>query len=249
MQRFYSASTVSGDKLSISDPDQVHHIRDVLRMKTGERLAIFNGTGMEYMAEIANIGSNSVQVKVVAVNRIEDVKGKLAIACALPKLGRMDEVVDVLTQIGVDIIIPMVTERTIVRLDEAGKEARLVRWRKIATAAAMQSHRINIPEVMPVSSFNDVIKRSSQYELRLIATLCAGTVPIHDTINMAREGHILALIGPEGDFTSHEVKIALDAGFIPVSLGRNVLRVATAAMATAAYIVLSRARTTVKSPQ
>jgi 16S rRNA (uracil1498-N3)-methyltransferase len=239
MHRFYSVEPVSGDRISISDPQQVHQIRDVLRMKEDERLVVFDGTGKEYIAEIDFIGRERVEARVVATRAVEPAKGKLAIACALPKMGRMDEIVDSLTQIGVDVIMPMVTERTVVKPDQVGKRTRLTRWRKIAVSAARQSQRSSVPDIPEVMTFDEVLKQSSQYPLRLIAALCEGTRPIHDVANMAVKNYSLVLIGPEGDFTPQEVEAATQSGFTPVSLGKNVLRVATAAIVVAAYIKLS----------
>lgn len=239
MHRFYSAEPISGDTTIISDSAQVHHIRDVLRMKSGERLVIFNGTGKEYVAEISSIGRSQIQARVIMAQAVQALNSKLVIACALPKLGRMDEIVDALTQIGVDAVIPMVTERTIVRLDEASKKARLNRWRKIAMSAAKQSQRLIIPDVVEVMTFDEVVRQSLRYDLRLIATLCVTTKPLRDVGSLVGGGGILALIGPEGDFTTQEVETAIKAEFKPVSLGKNVLRVATAATVLAAYIILS----------
>jgi len=242
MYRFYSKGPITGNTFNINDKDQMHHIRGVLRLEVGERIVIFDGTGTEYTAEISRINKSQVQTRLIETKSIQMPGYRLAIACALPKLGRMDEIVDALTQIGVDVIIPMTTERTVVRLEEANKEARLSRWRKIAISAAKQSKRATVPDVLGITTFSESIQKSSQYSVRLIAALCVTTRPLCDVLSLTNGNSMLVLIGPEGDFTSQEVDTAIKVGFEPVSLGRNVLRVATAAIAIAAYIKLSNFR-------
>jgi 16S rRNA (uracil1498-N3)-methyltransferase len=115
-------------------------------------------------------------------------------------------------------------------------ESRLKRWRKIAQNAARQSQRSSIPLIEPVTRLEDVISGSHDYDLKLIPTLAGERRLIKDAIAEARPNNIIVLIGPEGDFTSEEIELAQSEGFIPVSLGDTVLRVATAAVAIASYL-------------
>jgi 16S rRNA (uracil1498-N3)-methyltransferase len=141
--------------------------------------------------------------------------------------------------LGVTHIIPMQTERVVVKPDAAGAEARLKRWRKIAGNAARQSQRSNIPDVEVITRFEDVILNSQKHDLKLIPHLSGDRKLIKDVMAEDKLKDIILLIGPEGDFTPAEVELALHNGFIPVSLGDTVLRVATAAIAAAAYIRFS----------
>ena len=237
MHRFY-IDKVDGGTAALTDAGQFHHLKDVLRLKAGDNVAVFDGEGNEFAGVIESIEKKRAMIKVAAVNRGMRDKISLTIACAVPKGDRMDDVIDQLTQLGVARIIPMWTERVVVKLDEAKKAARFKRWRTIAQSAAEQSQRINLPTIMPVTPMADVVTGSQDYDLKLIPHLTGERRPIKDALTGDAK-RIIVLIGPEGDFTPEEVQKALDAGFIPVSLGDTVLRVATAAVAVAGFIRLA----------
>lgn len=163
----------------------------------------------------------------------------LTIACAIPKGSHMDDIIDCLTQLGVERIIPMRTERVVVKLNDARLAARLQRWNKIARSAARQCQRSSIPVISPVADIVEVISNSREFDLKLIPHLSGERRLIKDVLSQGSYKNIIVLIGPEGDFTPAEVELALHNGFTPVSLGHTVLRVATAAIAAAAYIKLA----------
>jgi len=160
---------------------------------------------------------------------------QLTIACALPKKG-LDDIIDMLTQLGVARIIPMMTERVVVRMEGRGGQTKLSRWQRLAQAAAEQSQRSDIPEIQAITEFKDVVTKAADYDLKLIPNLEGERKSLNETVQDQSSEKILVLIGPEGDFSPEEVKSAIRAGFIPVSLGNLVLRVDTAAVAVAAYI-------------
>jgi 16S rRNA (uracil1498-N3)-methyltransferase len=235
MHRFY-VDRVHGEKISISDAGQLHHLKDVLRLKVNDGVVVFDSDGNEHAGVIDGVNKKQAVIKVTASKPARRGKIKLTIACAIPKGDRMDDIIDQLTQLGVERIIPIWTERVVVKLDDARKEARLKRWRKIAQNAARQSQRNSIPLIDPVTSVASVVSSSQDFDLKLIPNLTGERKLIKDVLADARPKNVVVLIGPEGDFTPEEVRLALEAGFIPVSLGDTVLRVATAAVAVASYI-------------
>lgn len=188
---------------------------------------------------ITAIGKKQAEIKVQKKLPVPGTSPKLTLACAVPKGSRLDEAIDHLTQLGVECIIPMQTERGVVKLDDARADARLERWRKIAQSAARQSQQARITAIAPVTSLADVVHNSKNYDLKLIPHLTGERRTLKEVINAARPQNIIVLIGPEGDFTPAEVKLALDNGFLAVSLGETVLRVVTAAVAAASYIKLA----------
>jgi 16S rRNA (uracil1498-N3)-methyltransferase len=238
MHRFY-VDRVDGDKTSISDAVQFHHLKDVLRLKAGDAVVVCDGEGNEYTGRISSLERKRAVIDVTASRPALPREIKLTIACAIPKGDRLDDIIDQLTQLGVARLIPLATERGVVKLEGASKEARLERWRKIAQNAARQSQRNSPPLIEPVTDVADVIKRSQGFDLKLIPHLEGERRLIKDVLAGARPRNALALIGPEGDFSPAEVGLALRAGFIPVSLGDTVLRVATAAVAVASYFKFS----------
>jgi len=235
MHRFY-IDRIQGEIVSLTDTEQLHHLKDVLRLKVNDGVSISDGEGNDYAGVITGIDKRQVEIKVKQVRSANKTSIKLTVACAIPKGSRMDEVIDYLTQLGVECIIPMRTERTVVKLDSAKTEARLKRWQKIAQSAAQQSQRSRIPVIESVARFEDVILSSQDYDLKLIPNLSGERKPIREVVAETRPKDVIVLVGPEGDFTAEEVGLALSQGFIAVSLGDTVLRVATAAIAVAAYI-------------
>jgi 16S rRNA (uracil1498-N3)-methyltransferase len=238
MHRFYVARGINGDKIFIFDAGQIHHLKDVLRLKVEDEVVTFDDSGNEYTCSITALSKWQAVLTIKAMKSAETKKTKITVACAIPKKG-MDEIVDNLTQLGVDAIMPVETERVIVRLDDSQKEARLRRWRMIARSAAQQSQRSSLPLIEPVKPLESVVAHSGDFDLKLIPALVGERRPVKEVLAESKPGQILVLIGPEGDFTPGEIALAKNAGFIPVSLGDSVLRVGMAAVAVVSYIRLS----------
>jgi len=239
MHHLYVAQSLQDGAVRLTDEEHLHHLRDVLRLREGEEITVFDGRGRVFVCAIESIGERQAVLRVKEALSARGAKVRLAVACALPKADRMDEVVDKLTQLGVDAILPMRTERVVARLDERGQRARLERWRRIAISAAEQSRRDSLPEIAGVYGLSEVLARAGGFDLRLVAALTERGVSLRKALAATRPASVLALVGPEGDFTPTEVAAAVAAGFIPVSLGSRVLRVETAAVALASFVMLS----------
>jgi 16S rRNA (uracil1498-N3)-methyltransferase len=235
MHRFF-ISNIEGDKAYLADSEQLHHLRDVLHLKENDEVIVFDSKGNDYVGVITGIERKRAELKVTPIELPRGNTARVTVACAVPKGSRMDDIIDYLTQLGVERIIPLWTERVVVKLDGGKTEARLKRWRKIAQNAARQSQRSSIPLVEPATRLENIISNSQDYDLKLIPTLAGERRVIKDVLAGARPNNIIVLIGPEGDFTSEEIELARSAGFVPVSLGDTVLRVATAAIAVASYL-------------
>jgi 16S rRNA (uracil1498-N3)-methyltransferase len=238
MHRFL-IENIEGDNAVLTDPAQLHHIRDVLRLKINDAVIIFDGAGNEYNGVITNMSKKQVEFQLTPIQKQQRNNISLTIACAIPKGSHMDEIIDGLTQLGVIRIIPMLTDRVVVRLDDAKSESRLKRWQKIAQSAARQCQRSDIPVITPMTDIKKVITDSQNYDLKLIPHLSGERRLLKDVLSKKNQKKILVLIGPEGDFTPAEVKLALHNNFIPISLGKTILRIATAAIAVTAYIRLA----------
>jgi 16S rRNA (uracil1498-N3)-methyltransferase len=148
----------------------------------------------------------------------------------------MDWIVQKATELGVANIVPLVTERTIVKIRD--EEKRVSRWQKIAREAAMQSSRADVPAIGRIVSFHDFLgtPHSALPTLKLLPWE-EGTKPIKDALRGSQGiRHIIVLIGPEGGFSSAEAESAASRGFHPVSLGPNILRTETAAIAVLSMI-------------
>jgi 16S rRNA (uracil1498-N3)-methyltransferase len=244
---FIAPSQVSGSRISISDED-VRHIAAVLRMKTGDSLLLCDGHGVEYQVAIAEISKSEIKTDIINQSKREITAPRITLGQGLPKSDKMDWIVQKATELGVSNIVPLVTERTIVKIRD--EEKRISRWQKIAREAAMQSNRPDIPQVEQVRPFRDFIfsldpgsqslpPGSSAPELRTLKLIPweEASAPIKDVLKQnAGAHHIIVLIGPEGGFSSNEASMALEKGFHAVSLGPNILRTETAAIAVLSMI-------------
>ena len=233
---FISPDQVSGSNITLSGED-VRHAGVVLRMKPGDLLSLADGTGTEYTVRVVDARHGEIPTEIVSRSKREVDYPRVSLGQGLPKSDKMDWIVQKATELGVSTIVPLVTERTIVKVRDEGK--RITRWRKICREAAMQSNRIDIPVIEAIRPFSDFL-RASNFEpgtLRLIPWE-EGTESIKNILRQ-HQGmkQIVVLIGPEGGFSPAEAELAKSRGFHPVSLGPNIRRTETAAVATLSMIL------------
>lgn len=242
MQRFFIDSKgITTDLITILDTAQVHHIKDVLRFKEKDSISVFDEKSNQYIAQIIEISAQKVTLKIKEKVPVILKNLHITIACAIPKKSKFDDIVDKLTQLGVERIIPLRTERVIVKLGGDKEATRLTRWRKIALSASQQSQQSSLSIVDSVKEIEEVLADCKDFDLKLIPTLSGERKGIKDVIDKfipAKRGNILVFIGPEGDFTDREVGHAIKSGCIPVTLGNAVLRVETAAISVASFLKL-----------
>ncbi|MDD5383148.1 MAG: 16S rRNA (uracil(1498)-N(3))-methyltransferase [Candidatus Margulisbacteria bacterium] len=232
MPRFF----VAQEQIPVITGADVHHIRDVLRLKIGDKLELSDGAGKIYEARISQIKKTEIICGIIASHQAEsEPLAKVTLAQALPKGQKMDFVIEKGVELGVDRIIPVVTERTI------GKKAKLDRWRKLAKEAAEQSGRAIIPEISPPASFDEVLKMQPDFDLALIPWELEKDNSLKEILSSSKAQNtnykILILIGPEGGFSHQEIDQAKAAGFQSVSLGKRILRTETAGLAALAAII------------
>jgi len=241
MRRFFvNSKDISKGKIIISAPLKVHHIRDVLRYKEKDTLILLDETGKEYTCLIEKISDKILlNIKETKSSLKNMDKVKITVACAIPKKSNMDDIIDKLTQIGIDRIIPIESSRVIVKLNPQKRKIRYERWNRIACSSSEQSLRGSLPVIEPIKEMKEVLKESLDYDLKLIPTLYGKRETLKEVLAKSCPKSILILIGPEGDFTEEEIALARNAGCIPVSLGDLVMRVETAAVAVASFIRLS----------
>ncbi len=233
---FISPDQVSGSSIAITGED-VRHIALVLRMKPGERLALCDGRGTEYAVRITSVGRSSVATEIIGRSTREISSPRITLAQGLPKSDKMDLIVQKATELGVSSIIPLVTERTVVKIRD--EEKRVSRWQKIAREAAMQSDRPDIPKIEPILRLSDFLRTlNTEPGTLLLLPWEEGTEPIKSVLRQGdQRTDILVLIGPEGGMSAKEAERAATAGFHPVSLGPYILRTETAALAVLSMIV------------
>jgi 16S rRNA (uracil1498-N3)-methyltransferase len=209
--------------------DAANHITRVLRLTPGDPLIVFDGRGGERAARIEGFRKGAVIIEVGERSATErESPLPLTLAQGVSRGERMDWVVQKATELGVTRIVPVLTERTVVKLDAKQAERRLSHWQGIAVAACEQSGRNRIPEISAPLALHDYLRHDHVTATRLLLSP-SGTLRIGD-LKPPDDG-IIVLIGPEGGLADSEQKAALAAGFAAVRMGPRVLRTETAAIA------------------
>jgi 16S rRNA (uracil1498-N3)-methyltransferase len=208
--------------------DEARHASQVLRMRAGDPLVVFDGQGRRAAAEILSVSRDRVPLKLGAVMPSRPPQPVITLAQAIPKGKNMDLIVQKAVELGVAIIQPLVTRHTIIQPGD-GKSAK---WRRNALEACKQCGQDTLPDIPEPTSFADWLPTQTAVPgLKLIASLAAGAHPLRKILkNHPDPTAVTLLIGPEGDFSSEETAASLTAGFLPVSLGDIVLRVETATL-------------------
>jgi 16S rRNA (uracil1498-N3)-methyltransferase len=234
MRRFFiEQSKITSTKIFITGSDAAH-IKKVLRMKSGDRIGLFDGRGFEYEARIENLLAGSIEVLITKrFLSASESPVQIIAAQALLKDKKMDSLARQLTEIGVARLIPFTSIRSVPRPDKKRLSARRKRWEKIAIEALKQCRRGHVTEIGETITFNDVIKIDDECDLKIVFWENESK-PIGDAAQQVHDRHcrkILAVLGPEGGFTEKEIEDARACGFFTVSLGPRILRAETAAIA------------------
>lgn len=233
---FVPPERIHRSTITIDDAQQLHHIRDVLRLKIGDRLACFDGQGREYAGTIVEQAATGLLIRIDRVHARSQRRVNLWLALGLLKTDRFDWVVQKATELGVTRISPLLTSRTVVRPHHCS-QGKFMRWQRIATEAAQQSGRTTIPQIDPPQSFEALLPCLERHSVMLMPTLAVTALSLSDVLkDVPSAAEVAVLIGPEGDFSREEVAQAQAHGARPVSLGPLTLRAETAALATLSIV-------------
>jgi len=240
MKRIF-VEDVTGEAITIAGGD-ANHLARALRAKRGDRITAVDGTGRCAVVELIDFDKQTITAR--RVSDIERVVGerKIILADCLPKQNRFDVIIEKATELGVDRIEPLISDRTIARPVSERAKAKLERWTRIAKEAAEQCARNTIPEIGTIRVLDDWLKEISSVDDALVL-FCwerEQTTTVRQVLGAWKSsggaGDIFVLIGPEGGFTDREVREIKSAGAISVSLGRRVLKTDTAAISALAMI-------------
>ncbi len=236
MHRFYDPSlNLFQSQITLSDPNEIHHLRSVLRLKKGDTIVLFNGKGEEAEGEIIAMDAKRVEVKVEKLKKIEKRGPAIILACAIPKRGKFELIIEKATELGVDEIIPLKTERSEIHLKDERLKSKHARYQTVALNAAKQCRRSTIPVVHPVTPLTDAFEQFKSKATLVIPSLEEKKTTFLQVFSEIKSpSQIVFFIGPEGDFSPQEYALAKKAGCIPVTLGETTLRVETAAIAVVA---------------
>lgn len=237
--RFYIApSDWNSESLVLAD-DEFHHCRDVMRCREGDRIVVFNGVGTEADVEILSMESQVATLKIWTISETARPEAALTLGQAVPKGKNMDLIVQKATELGASTIVPLLSERTVVKIDAAESAKKREKWQRVAIEACKQCGQNWVPEVALPQSVESFLGKAGPHgkpnELRLVAALTEDARSLREMLadrdeSEAKLEAATVLIGPEGDFTPAEMSTALGNGFQPLTLGPIVLRSETAAI-------------------
>jgi 16S rRNA (uracil1498-N3)-methyltransferase len=233
---FVDPGDIHGDS-AVLRGDDARHLAVVLRALPGTAVSLAGVDGIRYSARVASVHGGEVRLEIASRERVRRATPSIAVVQALPKGRKLDDVVQRLTEIGVDRIVPVHSRRSEVRLTPERAAKAVDRWRAVALAAAKQSRRLHLPAIADVGEWRQAFDRGSVG----VVLWEEATQPFRDALeNLPREAsEIVVGVGPEGGLTSGEVAAA---GLPAVTLGQTILRTETAALVAVSAILYAVGR-------
>lgn len=206
-------------------------------MQPGDKAVVFNGHGREVTAEIIGISARDVELRKLHEAAIPQLRCRITLAQAIPKGKNMDLIVQKAVELGASAIAPILSDRTIVRIDAADAAQKQAKWEIVAIEAAKQCGQNWLPEVQSPRTLAQFFAERLPYDLQLIGSLQSDALHLKQILAEYCHAHkgnrpasVLMLVGPEGDFTPAELNLARSHGCCPITLGPIILRVETAAI-------------------
>ncbi|MCI9321794.1 MAG: 16S rRNA (uracil(1498)-N(3))-methyltransferase [Lachnospiraceae bacterium] len=241
MYQFFVEPDQIRDKEILIRGGDVNHIKNVLRMRVGQELSVSNGVdGREYRCHIAAFQEDQICCELRFVKEEgTELPSRIYLLQGLPKADKMETIIQKAVELGVYQVVPVATHRSVVKLDEKKAAARTARWQSIAEAAAKQSRRGVIPLVQQVMNWEQALGFVREVSVKLIPYELAEDM---DKTRAMLEGlkagqDIAVFIGPEGGFEESEIASAMEAGAVPITLGRRILRTETAGMTVLSWLM------------
>ena len=236
MHRFYIPPNEWNPDAPILTGSEAHHARTVLRLQPGDKAVLFNGQGREITAEITALHPREITLRKLHESDTPPLRCRITLGQAIPKGKNMDLIVQKAVEIGAAAIVPLISDRTIVRLEAAEAAQKQQKWQTIAIEAAKQCGQNWLPEVGAPRSVAQFFAATHPFDLQLIGSLQSDALQLKQILadysaeHGRRPASVLMLIGPEGDFTPAELNLARSHGCRPITLGPIILRVETAAI-------------------
>lgn len=231
MHRFFLPSSLFNSDEIILPPEVSHQVHRVLRLKTGDEIILLDNDGYEYAAVLQTVGeacTAAIRSKNVSQG---DPHTKIRMILALTQREKFEFILQKCTEVGVSEFLPVITSRTLIQ-KSGDTQDKYPRWQKILREAAEQSRRGRIPALLPVTEFTQVIKQQDD-SLKLLLWEDESKTGFRESLCGYKGNSLTLAIGPEGGFSSEEVDLASHNGFTPVTLGKRILRMETAAILAA----------------
>jgi 16S rRNA (uracil1498-N3)-methyltransferase len=233
--RYFSETPIAGDRAVLAGPE-AHHLAGVMRVKPGEEVIVFDGSGAEFWCRVETVGKREVALAVVQRREVDrEPRRAVTLFCALPKGDRQKRLIEQSVELGVRRFVPLRTRRAVVQPDGDVCE----RLRRAVLEASKQCGRNRLMEIGEACGAPPSADLTPSGTLKLIAHPGSTDSPAAAAraANVSPTTSIALLIGPEGGFSDEEAEAALAAGWQPVDLGPRILRIETAAVALTAWAV------------
>jgi 16S rRNA (uracil1498-N3)-methyltransferase len=229
-----AAAATAGETIRL-DGEEGRHAAVVRRVALGEQVTLTDGEGHVARGRVREAGRGWLDVEVLDVVTHRPETPRLVVVQALPKGDRGELAVEMLTEVGVDVIVPWSASRSIARWRGDRVEKSLTKWRTAAREAAKQSRRVWFPEVADLATTEDVVRLLAEASVRVVLHEAASG-PLAD-VPVPGRGQIVIVVGPEGGITDDELEAFSSVGAEPLRLGSSVLRSSTAGVAAAAALL------------
>lgn len=233
MYHFFAAyENIYENHIEIVD-DDVNHIKNVLRMKVGDKLRISSGDNIDYICCISTIDENKIKADILSVDETgNELPIKVYLFQGLPKQEKMELIIQKMVELGVYSIIPVAMKRCVVKLDDKKAKSKVERWNSIAESAAKQSKRSIVPQVHQVMTFKEALTYAKNLDIKLLPYECAeGMEHTRNIVEQLTVGQSVGIfIGPEGGYDLSELELAKQYEWESITLGKRILRTETAGM-------------------
>ena len=235
MPRFHTQSDLTKSAAVLLDEKESRHALRVLRLKSGQSVELFDPHGHSRGGVVAGVRRGLVEIaldrRVVSRHAAAEVSTQITLAVSVIKPERMELLIQKACELGVHSFWPVLSQRSVVRLSKERWASKIERWRKIALESCKQCGRSVIPQIDALRSFDELPPLFSAFDAVLIPTLALQGESIYNALKKhSTAAKLLLMIGPEGDFSPEEAKLAAAKGALPVTLGSLVLRSETAAL-------------------
>lgn len=240
MYQFFVEDAQVGEHTVTIEGSDVNHIKNVLRMKRGERVRISSTSGKNYFGEIAEFSGDTVLVAITQECAPDtELPGRIYLFQGLPKSDKMELIIQKAVELGACEIIPVAMKNCVVKLDEKKAAAKTARWQEIAKSAAKQSKRSVIPTVGRPVSYQEALEIAAELDVVLLPYENErGMAATKEAIEAIVPGQSIGIfIGPEGGFSDREIAMARERDMKPISLGGRILRTETAGLATLSVLM------------
>ena len=241
MSTFYVKNEqIIGNNITIIN-DDVKHIKNVLRYKINDEIDICDENGIRYKTKIENFENDKILLDILEIsNESTECSINITLFQGLPKADKMELIIQKCTELGVKSIVPVISERVIVKLDEKSEAKKIDRWQKIAKEASKQSGRQIVPEIENTINLKNIIEKLSKYDIVIMPYECEKERMLKNILEKLDKNikNIAVIIGPEGGFSEKDVEILEKCNNLQkVSLGPRILRTETAGLATLAMVI------------